>query len=297
MEELKKQLAEWLQKEYPNGIEIYADYRDEMQPETAKIILENEDPFAKLKELLWEWYDEVEYEEHKAVLKEFLKSQNIKYEDFNEIREELMDTMYENMYIKYPEDHYLSQKFDVDIFLDTGDVEYDLSVNEIYPHYNSRGEEKIQDIKEENCLLWLARKQGYNKRQFYNYFYKDKLPEGKKSPLLSSMYQELYNCTSHCNQLCIFKKMTLKELIELKESKEPLKITKDYTLGLVDTWCGAGGLLDIELEKDFMLPRENIQSIEIDDTVQCYSVKSIYADAWMYEDKPPFNRYSKKKAA
>lgn len=169
-------------------------------------------------------------------------------------------------------------------FLDTGDVNYDLAVNEIYPHYNSRGEERIQDIKEENCLLWLARKQGYNKRQFYNYFYKDKLPDGKKSPLLSSMYQELYNCTSHCNQLCIFKKMTLRELIELKESKEPLKITKDYTLGLVDTWCGAGGLLDIELEKDFKLPRENIQSIEIDDTVQCYGVKSIYGDTWMYQE-------------
>lgn len=297
MTELQKKLAEWLQKEYPDGIEIYADYRDEMQPETAKIILESEDPLVKLEELLWEWYDEIEYEERKTILKEFLKSQNIKYEDFNEIREELLDTMYENLDIKYPEGHYLNQKFDVDIFLDTGDVNYDLAVNEIYPHYNSRGEEKIQDIKEKNCLLWLARKQGYNKRQFYNYFYKDKLPEGKKSPLLSSMYQELNNCTSHMNQLCIFKKMTLRELIELKENKEPLKITKDYTLGLVDTWCGAGGLLDIELEKDFILPKENIQSIEIDDTVQCYGVKSIYGDAWMYEEKPPFSKYYKKKVA
>lgn len=295
MEELKKQLAEWLQKEYPDGIEIYADYRDEMQPETAKIILESEDPLVKLEELLWEWYDEVEYDERENVLAKFLEKQNIEDKE-DTIREKLLDVLYD-LEIKYPEDHYLNQKFDVDIFLDTGDVNYDLAVNEIYPHYNSRGEEKIQDIKEENCLLWLARKQGYNKRQFYNYFYKDQLPDGKKSPLLSSMYQELYNCTSHMNQLCIFKKMTLRELIELKESKEPLKITKDYTLGLVDTWCGAGGLLDIELEKDFKLPRENIQAIEIDDTVQCYGVKSIYGEGWMYEDKPPFSRYSKKKAA
>lgn len=295
MTELQKKLAEWLKKEYPDGIEIYADYRDEMQPETAKIILENEDPLVKLEELLWEWYDEVEYDERENVLAQFLEKQNIEDKD-DTIREELLEVLYD-LEMKYPEDHYLNQKFDVDIFLDTGDVNYDLAVNEIYPHYNSRGEERIQDIREENCLLWLARKQGYNKRQFYNYFYKDKLPEGKKSPLLSSMYKELYNCTSQCNQLCIFKKMTLRELIELKENKEPLKITKDYTLGLVDTWCGAGGLLDIELEKDFILTKENIQSIEIDDTVQCYGVKSIYGDAWMYEEKPPFSRYSKKKAA
>lgn len=295
MEELKKQLTKWLKKEYPDGIEIYADYRDEMQPETAKIILESEDPLVKLEELLWEWYDEVEYDERENVFAQFLEKQNIEDKD-DTIREELLDVLYD-LEIKYPEDHFLNQKFDVDIFLDTGDVNYDLAVNEIYPHYNSRGEERIQDIREENCLLWLARKQGYNKRQFYNYFYKDQLPGGKKSPLLSSMYQELNNCTSHMNQLCIFKKMTLKELIELKESKEPLKITKDYTLGLVDTWCGAGGLLDIELEKDFKLPRENIQSIEIDDTVKCYGVKSIYADGWMYEDKPPLSKYSKKKVA
>lgn len=295
MTKLQEKLAEWLQKEYPDGIEIYADYRDEMQPKTAQIILDSEDPFVKLEELLWEWYDEVEYAERENVLAKFLEKQNIEDKD-DTIREELLDVLYD-LEIKYPEDHYLNQKFDVDIFLDTGDVNYDLAVNEIYPHYNSRREERIQDIKEENCLLWLARKQGYNKRQFYNYFYKDQLPDGKKSPLLSSMYQELYNCTSHMNQLCIFKKMTLKELIELKENKESLKITKDYTLGLVDTWCGAGGLLDIELEKDFILPKENIQSIEIDDTVQCYGVKSIYGDAWMYEEKPPFSRYSKKKAA
>ena len=294
MKELKKKLVEWLRKEYPDGIEIYADYRDEMQPETAKIILDSEDPLVKLEELLWEWYDEVEYEERKCVLAKFIEEQNIEDEN-NTIREELLEILYD-LEIKYPEEHFLNQKFDVDIFLDTGDVNYDLAVNEIYPHYNSRGEERIQDIKEENCLLWLARKQGYNKRQFYNYFYKDQLPNGKKSPLLKSMYNELYNCTSHMNQLTIFKKMTMKELIELKESKEPLNITKDYTLGLVDTWSGAGGLLEIELEKDFKLPRQNIQCITIDDTIK-YGVKSIYGDAWMYEDKPPFSRYCRKKVA
>lgn len=294
MKELKKKLVEWLRKEYPKGIEIYADYRDEMQPETAKIILDSEDPLVKLEELLWEWYDEVEYEERKYVLAKFIEEQNIEDEN-NTIREELLEVLYD-LEIKYPEEHFLNQKFDVDIFLNTGDVNYDLAVNEIYPHYNSRGEEKIQDIKEENCLLWLARKQGYNKRQFYNYFYKDQLPNGKKSPLLKSMYNELYNCTSHMNQLTIFKKMTLKELIELKESKEPLNITKDYTLGLVDTWSGAGGLLEIELEKDFKLPRQNIQCITIDDTIK-YGVKSIYGDTWMYEDKPPFSRYCRKKVA
>lgn len=294
MKELKKKLVEWLRKEYPNGIEIYADYRDEMQPETAKIILDSEDPLVKLEELLWEWYDEVEYEERKYVLAKFIEEQNIEDEN-NTIREELLEVLYD-LEIKYPEEHFLNQKFDVDIFLNTGDVNYDLAVNEIYPHYNSRGEERIQDIKEENCLLWLAKKQGYNKRQFYNYFYKDQLPNGKKSPLLKSMYNELYNCTSHMNQLTIFKKMTLKELIELKESKEPLNITKDYTLGLVDTWSGAGGLLEIELEKDFKLPRQNIQCITIDDTIK-YGVKSIYGDTWMYEDKPPFSKYCRKKVA
>ena len=296
MEELKKKLVEWLHKEYPDGIEICTDYRDEMQPETAQKILENEEPMAKLEEQLWEWYDEQEYEIRENVVNKFLEEQDINDDNIETIQEELLYASYDYLDIKYPEEHFLNQKFDVDIFLDTGDVNYDLAVNEIYPHYNSRGEERIQDIKEVNCLLWLARKQGYNKRQFYKYFYKDQLPNGKKSPLLKSMYNELYNCTSHMNQLTIFKKMTLKEMIELKESKEPLNITKDYTLGLVDTWSGAGGLLEIELEKDFKLPRQNIQCITIDDTIR-YGVKSIYGDTWMYEDKPPFSRYCRKKVA
>lgn len=67
-EKLKSAVAAALEDKYwyakqPDGtfaLEIYADYRDEMDPKTAAEICQSSDPVLALLEKLEEWYFEVE---------------------------------------------------------------------------------------------------------------------------------------------------------------------------------------------------------------------------------------------
>ena len=175
----------------------------------------------------------------------------------------------ENLWYKPDYDHYLNQKVCIDIFVDSGDYNYDLGVNQVYPHYNGDVEEPIKD---ECCLVWLAKTQGYTKEELEKNLYKD---EKFTNKFFESVYDELNNCTSHMNCLVFLKRMTLREYLEMMDSKKQVHISKDTRCGLFDNWSGAGGLLDIHLEKDINIPRENIHEIT-DDGQFRYNIHEVY---------------------
>ena len=70
------------------------------------------------------------------------------------------------------------------------------------------------------------------------------------------------------------KKMNIEEWLELLE-KKTISITKSTRTGLVDFWSGAGGLLNIELEKDFKFSSKFIHEIQ-PDVCYRYGVLDIY---------------------
>lgn len=78
--------------------------------------------------------------------------------------EDLNDAIDELAYWVYPEDHFMKQEFNVDIMLDTGDGNYDFTLNSPYPcwygDYDARLDEK-------SSLLWLSRQQGYSKTRLW----------------------------------------------------------------------------------------------------------------------------------
>lgn len=129
----------------------------------------------------------------------------------------------------------------------------------------------------EGGVSWLIQQQGYkvsdfedevfNKEEFSNIFFK-------------SLYQEIIDTTTDLNALTVSVKMTLKEFIDMKESLEnktlkELQISKYCDIGLVDFWLGAGGVLEIALEKDLVIPLENIYQIDCDYNF-CYGISEIY---------------------
>lgn len=112
-----------------------------------------------LEEKCFEWWDDAAWEHENELITEFKKTLIRQSWDDDKIREEL-ESMW---YFKYPTDEYLEQEVNVDIRIDTGDANYDFTLNAIYPHYNGR---KGDDIDDRASLVWLAKTQGYSKRNF-----------------------------------------------------------------------------------------------------------------------------------
>ena len=271
-EEQKKQLLEKCVK----GIDVYPSYDDIVNSHFVSCILARHDEISStymeaFEDELYNWFNP---NDNYSGIEEDVKSmcQEVGF-DIDELNEEdyrmVWDLVTDNIWYKPDYEHYLNQKVCIDIFVDSGDYNYDLGVNQVYPHYNGDVEEPIKD---ECCLVWLAKTQGYTKEELEKNLYND---EKFTNKFFESVYDELNNCTSHMNCLVFLKRMTLREYLEMMDSKKPVHISKDTRCGLFDNWSGAGGLLDIHLEKDIDIPRENIHEIT-DDGQFRYNIHEVY---------------------
>lgn len=267
---ISSKIKTWFNQEYPAGIEIYFDYRDTISAKTAQMITNQQNPKEYFYDWLYECTQDQEYEykeeAYKTMLKNFLDKNYITEEEYDDAMyrfNDFWDIFQEEAYCNFDEKHFLNQKFECDIIIDSGDWQYDNGCNIIYPHYNGN-EQSPQEIIKENCLAWLAKRQGYNRTQLFNYLNKPNYRKRHTSKFLSSCYQELANCSSSNNELVFLAKFTLEELIDMKEMKS-ITITKDTTCGLYDGFDGGGSLLKISLEKNIVLDPKWIGTIEIDE--------------------------------
>ena len=266
--------------------EIYADYRDELDDQSLKKLCNAENPREQFYEWLDEAYLECIWEYEDQVIKEVLKD-----EDFAEIasgldEDEVRDHLRDMFYVKLPEEHYLNQEVLVDILVDTGDANYDYTLNNFTPHYDACDDEPIS---EESSLLWLARQQGYTKTQL-----KQAMRERPaERNFMRSVYEEVNNTSTHMNTLTFMVKMTLEEyftltdaIIQEREKNESyllkgrkgrgwILLDKSTTTGLYDPWNGSGGCLEIRLDKDVRLPIRCIETAK-HDGCRGYSIREIY---------------------
>ncbi len=257
-------------------VEIYADYRDDVSAKTVGKWCQADNPRDAFWEDLSEWFQVAVWEAEDELIKAVRDNWDCKIHSFEQNEEFITEWIKESMDIRLPEKHYLSKRVCVDIIVDTGDANYDFVLNDFYPHYNARIEDVIH---KEASLLWLARQQGYSKRQLNAAVRKS---EFSGSKLLKSIRQEVLECHSHMNALTFFVEMTVGELLDLQEAiKENAKkdigtdkhkpvwnrkgrgsitLSKDSPCGLYDTWSGASSILEIELEKDVVLPMKYIDT-------------------------------------
>lgn len=297
-ETIENKMCAWQKK--PDGYyheEIYADYRDEMDDSTLKEIMASEDPEQTFYEKMFEWYQDAEWEIERNLLEAVVASIEtaVPTETYDE--DEIKDEIRELVSIDYPYEHFLKQEFCVNIFVDTGDGNYDYVLNCVYPHYNGRYGETINDRA---SIVWLARQQGYTKTELNK-----ALREGDiKDPhgFLESMRQEVINHGSHMAILTFLARMTLEEIFELNEllklqdrnghfydaEKRPycgyILIDKKAECGLYDPWGGGGSILELQLEKDVRLPIRFIRSATVDGGDGC-SIRSVYGtDSSIYRE-------------
>lgn len=306
-EEMSEAIRKLLRTDFPyaeetNGIftiEIYADYRDEMQNETAIKILKAPDPMQAFWDILNEWYTDCELS-YRDELEDQLRKLLTETDGLcpggltDEEEDQFRDIVMELVSFSYPEDHYMNQEFYVNIMVDTGDGNYDFVLNDVYPAYCSYGE----PLDNKASIVWLAKTQGYTKSQL-----KKALRAGDMSNpkgFLESMRVEVANLSTHMNVLTFLVKLPLQKLIslnklirctELQNSAGSgsnrcgyIMLSKETETGLFDPWNGGGSCFQIELEQEIKLPIRYIRSALPDGGDGC-SIERVYGmcgSAWKH---------------
>ena len=262
----------WEKKEDGNyHFEIYVDYRDEIDDSTAQEILENDYPRDTLVERLWDWYREQEYDIIDNLVNDFeekvdpelLRQADI-IEDGNIDDDMISDIFQDTVYIDYPEDWALKQKFCFNIIVSNGDDNYDFWLNE---HIIDDDGNADKDA-EKSGLVWLAKQQGYTLEELVEILKDGDVAEPKT--FLETVLQEVANGYG-CEALTFCVKMTLGQAIALKEKMKSnpngsIVLDKRVECGLFDPWEGGGSVLEIACEKDVEIPFENIWKFYIDES-------------------------------
>jgi hypothetical protein len=254
---------------------IYVDYRDELSDSQVKDIVESENKMDAFYETLDEYVMETSDNEHWSIVETIEKNWNEElYGEFDEVLEEVREWIHETVYINFPYEHFLKKEVCVNVIVDNGDGDHDFTLNNFASYNASEGEE----IEEESSILWLVEQQGYTKSDLEhaleNY---DEI----ENTFLKSVVDELTNVTSHMNALSFFVRMTLEEYFDMCDSKNDLTVNERTSCGLYDPWMGAGGMLEIALEKNITIPY-SMMRVEVDGT-SGYGVQEIYgvaSDLW-----------------
>ena len=291
--QIEELIKNWLKLRYPYGYTLYADYNDSLNDETILDIISSDNPKVALNEKMYYAFIgdcDIEYDRYKDLAEEAMEEvPALAEEDIDDI----IDSIRDNLNITYPTEHFLQQRVRVDIYVDTGDSDYDFVSNAMYPHYNGRTEwiDDPDDIFEETekaSLLWLAETQGYSKEEFLKFLctHTDS-STFRKDGFLNSVFQELANMPSHMPALVFLKTFTLGQLIDIVQNKKDIYIPTMTMCGLYDSWNGGGGPLEIELEKPVTLPYDKIFRI-YPATSYSYSIDKCYGmceEAWDYASR------------
>lgn len=260
--------------------EIYVDYEDMYisdKKTLSDLSKEGEDAvFEYIHECTFEAdIDEINY--IRNVIKESLTE-----EEYDEYEDEITKFIEDNIYFELPDNFVWGSEVLVNIVItayDDWNVEF--TGNSLYEDEDDEDKTRLGY----GGIRWLIEQQGYNVEDFESEIDIEDKPFSNK--FFETVYDELINTTTSLNALVVSTKMTLKELIELKEahkkkSLKSFKIDKTCDIGLVDFWQGAGSLLNIKLDKDLEIPLENIDDICCDSSFS-YNIGNIYGhDGYSY---------------
>ena len=256
--------------------EIYADYRDNLEQHTIKKIFDSDNPGDAFYEVFddssmyatWDEQDEL----FRTIKENFDDDDEEIY--ISDYEDSVRDWIVQNVYYNFPYQHFLNQDVRVDIILDTGDGNFDFTENELFGCiYQEKG------YRPESSVILLMKQQGYTEAQIIRFIENEDFQDSK---FLKSVYDECINTTTCMNALSFFVTMTLEECLDLHEalnSKEKagksIVIEKGTPCGLYDPWGGAGSILEIETEKDVVVPIEFVSSA-MPDGCRGYGVDEIY---------------------
>lgn len=285
IEEVLNSEFPWVDSKHRNyTYEIDPDYDDSLGSRIIEKILKDPNPKEKFLQVLDERYTDyisyIQNELYKKVKQGILENSTL--QPLTAFEEDMIKSfIQENISVLPPANHFLRQDVLVNLFIDTGDGSYDFSLNPHYPcFYGGRWREPIDS---KAGIVWLAKQQGYTKKQLQN-----ALDEGDISNptgFLQSCRIEEANLSCSMPVISFLVRMELQELISinvLMQLSKQYKTNCSYVLlgcetitGLYDPFNGGGGLLGIQLERDVRLPIMYIRSA-LPDGCDGLSIRSCY---------------------
>lgn len=115
------------------SFDTYVDYDDELSTERLKKIFQSDEPMAEFEEQIIDMYDDYYDYECDEITTQIQNEFDEGYHDF------IYEWVREHIHINFPFDEFLKRTACVDITVDTGDANYDFTLNSFY-------EGKINDL-------------------------------------------------------------------------------------------------------------------------------------------------------
>ena len=228
---------------------------DDFDETIAKILKKNnfkskEDFMQYIDEYLFEAYIEVESEYYSDIC-DFVEG-NIdpelyaEYdEDFDYLRECVQDIVYPNYDDVYRHVNGTSIRCYVALTNTNEEMNYDFYESVL------DNDMKNSDFNSlHNSNKFLCKSQGHTMRELYDALYKDKKSSSK---FINSLIEEYANAYYGGCFVFLFE-LDLEDFANIKYNKPKLMISKNTLCGLFDWVDGGGGTLDVELEKDLVVP-------------------------------------------
>lgn len=188
------------------------------------------------------------------------------------------------------EDLLSNSSFNVNVFFAT-EAEENFDMGSIVHAFgNDYREPRLEDVDAEdldNALSYLVNQQGHSIAEVYG---------NGDNAFIRSVREEIdENSSEAMSELCALVRMDGQQMLDFiekqHEATDSLVLPKDYaTMGIFNPWSGCGGMLDIQLEKDAVLPLSMVREFQIEgvrgDTNLWggYTVDEVYGlvgSAWM----------------
>lgn len=201
----------------------------------------------------------------------------------------IWDDLYEAGYtgIDMNLDDLLSRSsFNVNVFFAT-ETERNFDMGSIVNAFgNDYRDPSLEDVDAEdldNALSYLVNQQGHSVAEVYG---------NVDNAFIRSVREEIdENSSEAMSELCALVRMDGQQLLDFIEkrdaAKDSLVLPKDYaTMGIFNQWAGCGGMLDIQLEKDAVLPLSMVRGFQVEGQTDPdgYTVNETYGlvgSAWM----------------
>lgn len=296
--------------------EIYWDYRDEVDPDTLKKVVESykeagyENPKDYLCEKLWD--SNMDYDSYMfgEIEKDIRNCDNEKvaeyFEEFGDLHEDAVEVGYNGIDVNV-DDILGKSEFRLNIMFGT-DNERNFDMSSIVSSYGSWREPDFDYLDSEidildNGLTYLIHQQGHSVKEIYDCLLGNERGFGssEKMDFIKSVVNEIVNNPSEAlSELCALVKLDGNDYLTLLEAvdkgEQYLTFKKDTMIGLFNDWSGGGSLLEVELDKPFVVPASMVRNVQVEGSRDNYSytvdqVYGLVGSCWKrnlgYTDEKP----------
>ena len=246
---------------------LYADYNDSLSHDQLLAISSAPHKNDAFYDLLADYEDECRWDAQqslKQAIRQAWPASIDDTEDFDALEDHIDDILMDLVDFTLDYDHYRQTPVHVNIMMNTGDGNYDFTLNNWL-------DVRTGPIHPRSALLWLCRQQGYGKRDINTAL---KMSERPDSPFLATVVDECANVCTSMNALTFLVRMTVGDFMNWMDDGGDITVSADTTCGLYDPWNGSGSLLGIQLEHPVRIPRRYVEP-HVDGARGC-SIDSIY---------------------